>query len=266
MDYLLAGLLAASVLTGPFWAYERWVFSKKRVIYGATPWCIKRLAPWFPLLACACAVKMWAFEPFQIPSISMRPTLAPGSVTVASKWDYNLWPPFASAPWRALGRPERGDVALFVYPQDGKTVFVKRVLGLPGDTVGIEPDGSVRINGEAVRRRLVSECQSTQQLSDRGECHERWVESWGEKTWSVWRRAPRAGEPAREEPPSDICQRSKSRRWVCKVPEDSYFVLGDNREDSLDSRFWGAVPRENLIGRARVAFSFSDLSASGRVR
>ena len=266
MDYLLAGLLAASILTGPFWAYERWVFSKKRVIYGATPWCIKRLAPWFPLLVFACAIKMLAFEPFQIPSISMRPTLTPGSVTVASKWDYNLRLPFTSEPVRVLGKPERGDVALFIYPRDGKTVFVKRVVGLPGDTVSIETDGALRINGESVRRKLVSACQSTQQLSDRGECHERWVEGWGEKEWSVWRKAVRAGELAQEEPPSDICQRAKSKRWVCTVPADSYFVLGDNREDSLDSRFWGAVPRANLIGRARVAFSFSDLKGSGLVR
>lgn len=267
MDYLFFALLAGGLACGPFWAYDRWVYSKKRVIFGSTPWGIKRLAPWFPMLACACAVKAFALEPFQIPSISMRPTLAPGSMVVASKWDYNVWLPFEPAPrWRTF-EPRRGEVAMFIYPVDGKTVFVKRIIGLPGDEIGVDEDGAVWINGDPLRRKLAHSCASSPEPSERGVCHEEWRESWGEASWSVLRQSDRAALGARPEASMDGCAKSGGTgRLVCRVPAGSYFMLGDNRDDSLDSRYWGSVPRDHLMGRALVAFAFSSLSTSGMVR
>lgn len=269
MDYLFVVLWAGTVLCGPFWAYERWVYSKKRVIFGSIPWGIRRLAPWFPLLVLGCVVKVAAIEPFQIPSISMRPTLAPGSVVLASKWDYNIWLPFQEAPqWKTL-EPRRGDVVLFLYPVDGKTVFVKRLIGLPGDLIGIDANGALWVNGEPMRRKLVARCEQTKEPSELGACHEQWSESWGDRSWSVWQ----AGRSDRMDPtkvlvdrPLQGCEKKSAGRLECAVPQGSYFMLGDNRDDSLDSRYWGAVPRASLIGKAQAALSFSSLGTSGLVR
>lgn len=266
MDYLLIALLASSVLCCPFWAYERWVYSKKRVIFGSTPWGIKRLAPWFPVFALACLCKVALVEPFQVPSISMRPTLSPGSVVLASKWDYNLWLPFADAPSWATFEPKRGDVALFIYPVDGRTVFVKRIMGLPGDAVEIDSEGAVWINGQPVRRALEAKCQTAGEPSEREDCHEQWSESWGDRSWTVWRKAKAADSKASAAPEPAGCQKSRQGRLSCPVPQGSYFAMGDNRDDSLDSRYWGAVPRSHLIGRAIASFSFSSIATSGLIK
>ena len=270
MDYLLLACISASVLCGPFWAYDRWVYSKKRVIFGSTPWGIKRLAPWFPLLLIISILKMAFFEPFQVPSNSMRPTLIPGSVIIASKWDYNIWLPFRKQRWKNTFDPSRGDVALFIYPVDEKTVFVKRIIGLPGDTVTIDPAGAVYINDEPLHRKLSNSCKTSGEPSEKEICHEQWLESWGDHTWSVWQKPQKESLKKEDKISSEIemmgCEKIKSGLLKCSVSAEHYFVLGDNRDDSLDSRYWGLVPKENFIGKAMVSFSFSSLLSSGGIK
>jgi signal peptidase I len=266
MDYLQWGLLAGALTSGGFWAYDRWVFSKRREIFGKVPWGIRALAPWFPTLAALAVCKAFVAEPFQIPSVSMRPTLSPGSVVVATKWNYNVRLPDWAGGSRPTVEPRRGDVVLFAYPVDDKSVFVKRVVGLPGDTVRLEPDGSLKINGKSVERRLENRCDTSGELSERGACHERWVESWEGRSWAIWGESRGKALKTDPEPEPKACRREPRGALSCQVPEDSYFMLGDNRGDSMDSRYWGSVRRERLIGKAVVDFSFSGWATSGAVR
>lgn len=262
-DLLLWGLWASALACGPFWAYDRFIFSKKRVVIGSTPWGVERLAPWFVPLAALALAKIFLIEPFQVPSASMRPTLSPGSVVLSTKWDYWRSAPSALNPLGRFFQPQRGEVILFRYPLDPSSFFVKRVIGEPGDIVSVALNGAVSVNGSPLARELVSSCAKSSEPSERVGCSTAWRESWGGKSWTVWE----GGEPLQARlARASRCSKSADGALSCAVPSDCYFVMGDNRQDSFDSRDWGCVPRSALEGRARVEFSFSRWGSSGWIR
>jgi signal peptidase I len=200
----------------------------------------------------ALVVRTLFFEPFNIPSGSMKPTLLVGDYLFTSKYAYGyskhslpFSPPLFGG--RVLeDLPERGDVVVFKLPSDGRTDYIKRVVGLPGDRVQMR-DGVLYINDEAVRRErvgsFVDEGEGGRELA-------RYVETLPNgRQYEVLDMIPNG--------PYDTTR-------VFEVPEDHLFVMGDNRDNSMDSRtrFVGFVPVENLVGRAEVIFFSTDGSAA----
>ena len=193
----------------------------------------------------AVLIRTVLFEPFKIPSGSMYPTLHIGDYLFVSKYTYGYsrhslpfsLPLFKGRIWES--QPERGDVVVFKYPQDNKTDFIKRIIGLPGDKIKLVK-GRVFVNGEIVERE---EIEDFVYRNERGnaERYYQYVETLpGGKKYKILKKSD--NEPLDNEP-------------EVLVPENSYFVMGDNRDNSDDSRRKvGFVPSENLVGRARFLF------------
>jgi len=176
--------------------------------------------------------KRLLFEPFKIPSGSMIPTLLVGDFILVSKFSYGVRLPVIHTKILETGEPERGDVAVFRYPRDPSLDYIKRVVGLPGDKI-VYRDKTFYINGEQVKISG-GEPYIPAGAADANVGSVRLQESLGDGTHDILVR--NAGFSGGES--------------VYEVPEGHYFMVGDNRDNSNDSRVWGVVPEENLVGRA----------------
>ena len=186
----------------------------------------------FPILFAVLIFRSFLFEPFQIPSGSMIPTLNIGDYIVVNKYSYGIRLPVIGSKIISVNEPERGDVMVFVPPHD-PNYFVKRVVGLPGDHIRYE-NKVVYINGEAMEQELVTFMADGQPPV----VHSK--ELLGDVLHDVYTA-----------PTPDY---SRSGAWLQPggrvVPEGHYFMMGDNRDNSDDSRRWGVVPEENIVGKA----------------
>jgi signal peptidase I len=187
----------------------------------------------FPVLLIVLLFRSFLFEPFKIPSGSMIPTLLIGDFIVVNKFAYGLRLPVLNTRIVPLGEPQRGDVVVFRYPVDEKVNFIKRLVGLPGDTISYR-DKQLYVNGELVSTELQgpysgSDVKCATPSSDTV----RFRESLGSVEHDILLHSHTRG---------------RDGQWV--VPEGHYFVMGDNRDRSNDSREWGFVPEENMMGRA----------------
>jgi signal peptidase I len=204
----------------------------------------------FYAILIALVVRTLFFEPFNIPSGSMKPTLLVGDYLFTSKYAYGyskhslpFSPPLFGG--RVLeDLPQRGDVVVFKLPSDGRTDYIKRVVGLPGDRIQMR-DGVLHINGEAVTKERVGGF-----VDDEGRELARFVETLPNGRQYEVLDATANG-------PYDTTR-------VFEVPADHLFVMGDNRDNSMDSRtrLVGFVPIENLVGRAEVIFFSTDGTAA----
>jgi len=188
------------------------------------PWLVDVSRSFFPVLVIVLVLRSFLVEPFQIPSGSMLPTLEVGDFILVNKYAYGLRLPVVGTKILEVGEPERGDVMVFRFPEDGVTNFIKRVVGLPGDRIRYE-DEQLFINGEPVPKDFVARLPPL----------ERWRERLGDVTHDIYLTMGRNSGLGEGE-------------WV--VPEGHYFVMGDNRDNSNDSRFWGTVPDEMIVGKA----------------
>ncbi|MET0293239.1 MAG: signal peptidase I [Steroidobacteraceae bacterium] len=224
----------------------------------------------FPVVLVVLIVRSFLFEPFRIPSDSMMPTLYDGDFILVNKFSYGLRLPVTNAKFVDLGEPERGDVVVFRFPPDPAINYIKRVVGLPGDKVRIESD-RLFVNGEPVSVSEVGEysdgCYQGMQLVE---------ESLGEhKHRALFCRT--SGDIATAPLPS--CNRNLERGYICpsdpdpapdrndiveiEVPAGNYLMIGDNRDNSADSRYFGFVPEANLIGSAKRIWFNWDLQRKG---
>jgi signal peptidase I len=199
----------------------------------------------FHALIIAVVIRTFLFQPFNIPSGSMKDTLLIGDYLFVSKYSYGYsryslpfsLPLFSG---RILGSlPKRGDVVVFKWPKDNETDYIKRVIGLPGDKIQMDR-GELYINGEKVRRNLVSE-----RNDDEGAGSYRRVKLYTEVL-------PEGVSHLIEV--SDNGYSQVNNTDVIEVPPGCVFMMGDNRDNSSDSRSWGPVPVENLVGRAQIIF------------
>ncbi|WP_136248505.1 signal peptidase I [Halomonas borealis] len=191
------------------------------------PWLVDYARSFFPVLLVVLVLRSFVVEPFQIPSGSMRPTLEVGDFILVNKFTYGLRLPVLDTEIVDVGEPERGDVMVFRFPSDPSVDFIKRVIGLPGDRIRYEGK-QLFVNGEPVAKSLLED----DAVAAPGE--RLLEEQLGEVMHPVYNNPRDPGPQMRE----------------ITVPPGHYFMMGDNRDHSNDSRYWGFVPEDNIVGKA----------------
>lgn len=196
------------------------------------PVIVEYAKSFFPVLLIVLVLRSFLVEPFQIPSGSMIPTLEVGDFILVNKYTYGLRLPVVGTKIVAMNEPKRGEVMVFIPPHDNR-YFIKRVVGLPGDTVRYE-NKELTVNGEAVQADVIDrvEIEMPSGMLQSGVLL-------SERLGEVEHQTQIINAPVRE-----------GGRTVWVVPEGHYFMMGDNRDNSADSRVWGAVPEENIVGKA----------------
>lgn len=225
-------LFVAVVVTG-FIALVDYLFfaaKRKRRTNGqadmALPMLVDYSRSFFPILLLVFLFRSFLFEPFRIPTGSLEPTLLIGDFIVVNKYRYGLRLPVLHNKMLPINEPKRGDIITFRYPVDPSVNYIKRVIGLPGDHISYI-NKELYINGEKIPQTDVANKHAPRDKLEKRENllgikHLIYID---ENKWSDEMR--------------DVV-----------VPDRQYFVMGDNRDDSLDSRFWGFVPEENIVGQA----------------
>ena len=195
----------------------------------------------FTILTLAVVVRSFAYEPYRIPSSSMEPTLLPGDFILVDKHLYGLRLPVSGTAITEGEPPRRGEIVVFRFPADHTESFIKRIVGVGGDRIHFDDTGQLFINGEIVPQTEVG--PYPYELEYRG----RRVEVAGK----VMRE--RLGVIEHQIISIPNLSRPEANR-VFEVPEDHYFVMGDHRNNSNDSRYWGFVPRSLIVGRASIVW------------
>ena len=227
----------------------------------AQPWWLDWTAGLFPVILIVFLLRSFLFEPFKIPSGSMVPTLLVGDLILVNKFHYGVRLPVLNKKIVANNDPQRGDVMVFRYPVDPRVDYIKRVVGIPGDEVAYL-NQKLTINGQPVPTKALGEFYDEDSM--------RYVPMFSELLGAVEHRIlvdPRRpaffGGDQKSFPFSQNC-RYQPEGVVCKVPPGHYFMMGDNRDNSQDSRFWGFVPDENIVGKAFfVWMNFGNLGRIG---
>ncbi|RDK01252.1 signal peptidase I [Paraburkholderia lacunae] len=224
------------------------------------PWWLEYSASFFPVILVVFVVRSFVVEPFKIPSGSMVPTLLVGDFILVNKFDYGIRLPISNTKI-TQGRPlERGDVVVFRYPKDESVDYIKRVIGLPGDTVAYQ-DKKLTINGKPVPETVLPDYLDEERLGYAKQFEE---DIGGRKNAILNNPAvPPFIVGAEDYPYRDNCTYN-ARGVICKVPAGNYFMMGDNRDNSADSRYWGFAPDKNIVGRAFfIWMNFSNLKRIG---
>ena len=234
-------LLILSVATGVLYALDRFRFEprRKRAAQGGTPakpnWALDFGRQFFPVIIAVFLLRAFVVEPFRIPSGSMIPTLRVGDFILVNRFAYGLRCPVGNCVIAGEAAPKRGDVVVFRYPVDPRQDFIKRVIGLPGDSLRYV-NKQLTINGELVPQKIVG------RFGDRLDTE--LTESLGSVSHSILTNAD-----------------GRVQDFEFSVPEGQYFMMGDNRDGSSDSRFWGTVPAAYLKGRAFFVWMSWDSNA-----
>jgi signal peptidase I len=225
------------------------------------PWWLDWTAGLFPVIVGVFLLRSFLFEPFKIPSGSMVPTLLVGDLILVNKFDYGVRLPVLNKKVIANKDPQRGDVVVFRYPPDPRLDYIKRVVGVAGDEI-VYQNQKLTINGQPVPVKALGEFYDEDSLRYAPQ----FSEKLGEKEHRILvdpRRSSFFGTDSPRFPYAENCRYS-AEGVICKVPAGHYFVMGDNRDNSQDSRYWGFVPDENLVGRAFfVWMNFGNLGRIG---
>lgn len=232
---LLVGLTA---FTGVVWAIDHFLFRGKRLARNAEarePVIVEYCRSFFPVILAVLVIRSFLAEPFRIPSSSMMPTLLIGDFILVNKFSYGVRLPVTNTKLIDLGEPRRGDVVVFRFPEDPRIDYIKRVVGVPGDQVAYR-NKVVFVNGEPVAQEDVGAYQGAGAGAEYTGSLLKTERLFDVEHQILQRRTGSGFFPLHEGP------------WT--VPAGHYFVLGDNRDNSQDSRFWGFVPEENLVGKA----------------
>ena len=257
MSFALFLFLLLAV-TGLVWLFDRYFLRKRRSGEAKQPWWVEYSISFFPVILVVFFLRSFLVEPFKIPSGSMIPTLLIGDFILVNKFTYGIRLPVANVKIVELGSPQRGDVMVFRYPADPSLDYIKRVVGLPGDRVEYR-DKALRINGRPVPRRQLGDYESRERL----QYFPHFLESFegSEHEIILEKEAPGFVARGMDFRHSGNCGYN-SGGLVCTVPAGHYFMMGDNRDNSSDSRVWGFVPDANIVGKA--FFIWLNLNELGR--
>lgn len=234
MDYDFSFFLfAASVVTGVIWGGYILLLKSKGRHYDPNnePLLVEYAHSFFPIVLLVFILRSFIAEPFRIPSASMMPTLLIGDFILVNKFTYGIRLPVINKKIIELDEPKRGDIVVFRFPKDPTVDYIKRVVGLPGDKI-IYHDKKLYVNEKPVGQVSIGSYLGRGQGED--------------MTGAEQLSEDLAGVE------HNILHRPDAPSFdgAYIVPGDHYFVMGDNRDNSNDSRFWGTVPEENLVGRA----------------
>lgn len=195
------------------------------------PIVIEYAKSFFPVLLIVLVLRSFLVEPFQIPTGSMIPSLLVGDFVLVNKYAYGLRLPVIGTKIVDIDDPQRGEVMVFIHPQEGK-YYIKRVVGLPGDTIRYE-DKNLYINGELIDKEYVEDITVDTQI--------------GDLPGTLYTEILGGVEHATQHIDGVGSRRTRTT-WV--IPNGQYFMMGDNRDNSFDSREWGTVPEANIVGKA----------------
>jgi signal peptidase I len=245
-------------LTGLVWLLEIAFLGRRRSKEAKQPWWVEYSVSFFPVILIVFVLRSFLVEPFKIPSSSMVPTLLVGDFILVNKFTYGIRLPVINKKILPLNDPKRGDVMVFRYPEDPSLDYIKRVVGLPGDKVEYR-NKRVIINGQPVPTRQVDDYLSKERM----QFSRRFVETLNgiEHEILIDEDAPAFSAPGRAFPFAGNCNYNMSG-VACTVPPGYYYMMGDNRDNSSDSRVWGFVPDENIVGKA--FFIWLNLNELGR--
>lgn len=254
--YFALFMVVILAVTGLIWLLDILVLRKNRLVGVEEPWYVEYAKSFFPVILLVFVLRSFLVEPFKIPSGSMMPTLLAGDYILVNKFTYGLRVPILNNTFVEMNKPKQGDVIVFHYPPDPKIDYIKRVVGVPGDRIQYQ-DKQLIINGkkldvtfennyeyEMQGANIISARKSKEQLGDVQ--HDILVHDIPNQYY--------AGMPGAKLQDGE----------TIVVPENSYFAMGDNRDNSADSRVWGFVPEKNLVGKAfYIWMNFDQFSRIG---
>lgn len=224
-------MLTILALTGFIWLLDILVLRKRRPQGATEPMLVEYSKSFFPVILVVFLIRSFVVEPFKIPSGSMMPTLLAGDFILVNKFTYGLRVPILNNTFLEIGKPERGDVIVFHYPPDPSIDYIKRVIGVPGDKIAYR-DKRLYVNGKKLDVEFVDDYQYVGAGLNMVYA-KRYEEELDGKTHEILIEEDTIVVDAEVE-----------------VPPGHYFAMGDNRDNSRDSRVWGFVPENNLVGKA----------------
>lgn len=240
-------LVLALLITGLVWWADVLIMRPRREgreLQPKEPLVVEYARSFFPVILIVLLLRSFVVEPFRIPSGSMMPTLLIGDFILVNKYSYGIRLPVLKTQVVEIGKPKRGDVVVFRYPKDPSMDYIKRVVGIPGDEIAYR-DKTVFVNGNPVKQEDIGAYIGEGAGGNMTGAHLK-MEHLDEASHKIL---------------IDPNKASQTGKMI--VPEGKYFVLGDNRDNSNDSRFWGTVPEENLVGKAFLVWM--NLNAFGRI-
>ena len=261
--YFALFMIAILVVTGLIWLLDIWVLSKNRG-NQAEPWCVEYSKSFFPVILLVFTLRSFLVEPFKIPSGSMMPTLLAGDYILVNKFTYGLRVPVLNNTFIEMNQPKRGDVFVFHYPPEPTIDYIKRVVGLPGDVIQYQ-DKHLTINGKKLDVNFTDNYTYKMSFKEADGSEQ-------ENTMTAQQSSEQLGDVKHDilihDIPNQYPAGSPGEKLqngeAITVPAGHYFAMGDNRDNSADSRVWGFVPEHNLVGKAFfIWFNFDQFDRVG---